>query len=429
MKIMLLLLAAGIAMAQITEVMYNPSGDDNNLEYIEVCGYRLEGWVVADSASNDTLVALPGGNSECALIVEEGYNCTGTCYSAGATIGNNLGNTADCIYLYDTGLALVDSLCYDGSLANGNGMALELVDGAWVEGYSPGLAYFLPEDIVLPEENNTENINISVPVNCTCNQDTIPPKAEENITAEIPVNNTEANYSSAPENISISTIDNSTVVTNTSLNGTTQANISVAPGNLADNASNQTEPTNPACTNISIEAGRDVLAEGEKLQYTIVLDSVLEDFAITYWAEDLNGNIVKSPYTSTNANQRSWTPSCSKGDAFLLRAVLEGCDSTAEGLVAVSCPEAEDDSCTVDEPAMDESVKIVQVSPDDFFLKPMVSPPISDEHLTLEEMEKLHIAKVLYKTNYNKNLSCKILNLPRTTLWRKMKKYGLLNKN
>jgi len=47
----------------------------------------------------------------------------------------------------------------------------------------------------------------------------------------------------------------------------------------------------------------------------------------------------------------------------------------------------------------------------------------------LEEMEKHHIAKVLDKTGYNKNLSSKILNLPRTTLWRKMKKYGLLNKN
>jgi two-component system response regulator AtoC len=47
----------------------------------------------------------------------------------------------------------------------------------------------------------------------------------------------------------------------------------------------------------------------------------------------------------------------------------------------------------------------------------------------LEEIEKYHIAKVLDKTGYNKNLSSKILNLPRTTLWRKMKKYGLLNKN
>ena len=49
--------------------------------------------------------------------------------------------------------------------------------------------------------------------------------------------------------------------------------------------------------------------------------------------------------------------------------------------------------------------------------------------LALEEMEKLHIAKVLDKTDYNKSLSSKILDLPRTTLWRKMKKYGLLNKN
>jgi len=49
--------------------------------------------------------------------------------------------------------------------------------------------------------------------------------------------------------------------------------------------------------------------------------------------------------------------------------------------------------------------------------------------LALEEMEKLHIAKVLDKTDYNKSLSSKILNLPRTTLWRKMKKYGLLNNN
>jgi transcriptional regulator with PAS, ATPase and Fis domain len=49
--------------------------------------------------------------------------------------------------------------------------------------------------------------------------------------------------------------------------------------------------------------------------------------------------------------------------------------------------------------------------------------------LALEEVEKHHIAKVLNKTGYNKNLSSKILNLPRTTLWRKMKKYGLLDKN
>ncbi|MGD8367315.1 MAG: sigma-54 dependent transcriptional regulator [Desulfobacterales bacterium] len=46
--------------------------------------------------------------------------------------------------------------------------------------------------------------------------------------------------------------------------------------------------------------------------------------------------------------------------------------------------------------------------------------------MTIEEMEKLHIMRVLDRTRNNKALTSKILNLPRTTLWRKMKKYGLL---
>ena len=45
---------------------------------------------------------------------------------------------------------------------------------------------------------------------------------------------------------------------------------------------------------------------------------------------------------------------------------------------------------------------------------------------TLEEVERQHIAKVLAKTGDNKNLAGKILNLPRTTLWRKLKRYNFL---
>ena len=46
--------------------------------------------------------------------------------------------------------------------------------------------------------------------------------------------------------------------------------------------------------------------------------------------------------------------------------------------------------------------------------------------MTMDEMEKLHIMRVLDRTRGNKAMTSKILNLPRTTLWRKMKKYGLL---
>jgi transcriptional regulator with PAS, ATPase and Fis domain len=44
---------------------------------------------------------------------------------------------------------------------------------------------------------------------------------------------------------------------------------------------------------------------------------------------------------------------------------------------------------------------------------------------TLEDVEKRHIVNVLEKTGYNKTLTAQVLNLPRTTLWRKLKTYGL----
>ena len=44
---------------------------------------------------------------------------------------------------------------------------------------------------------------------------------------------------------------------------------------------------------------------------------------------------------------------------------------------------------------------------------------------TLEEMEKKHIREVLIKSGHKKQLAADILAIPRTTLWRKMKRYGL----
>ena len=44
---------------------------------------------------------------------------------------------------------------------------------------------------------------------------------------------------------------------------------------------------------------------------------------------------------------------------------------------------------------------------------------------TLEEQERDYLEKVLASTDYNLGESSRILDLPRTTLWRKMKRYGL----
>ncbi|MCX5894163.1 MAG: hypothetical protein NTW80_14605 [Deltaproteobacteria bacterium] len=48
-----------------------------------------------------------------------------------------------------------------------------------------------------------------------------------------------------------------------------------------------------------------------------------------------------------------------------------------------------------------------------------------DQWSTLEEQEKAYIHKVLQVTQSQLGESARILALPRTTLWRKMKKYGL----
>ena len=44
---------------------------------------------------------------------------------------------------------------------------------------------------------------------------------------------------------------------------------------------------------------------------------------------------------------------------------------------------------------------------------------------TLAEMERRYIIKILEKTGYNKKLAAEVLGMPRTTLWRKLKEYGV----
>jgi two-component system response regulator AtoC len=53
------------------------------------------------------------------------------------------------------------------------------------------------------------------------------------------------------------------------------------------------------------------------------------------------------------------------------------------------------------------------------------APPANSRWHTLEEQEREYIQKVLEYTHNHIGESARILDLPRTTLWRKMKKYGL----
>ncbi|MBU1974015.1 MAG: lamin tail domain-containing protein [Nanoarchaeota archaeon] len=135
---------------EINELMYDSEGSDNNNEFIEIYfeNYlNLSGFIIADESSNDILIEINYINSNYALIVEEGFNNTNfnaSIYSAGATIGNGLGNDGDEITLFDTNNSVIDSVNYLAEWgADGNGKTLEKnKDGEWkeslLEGGTPG---------------------------------------------------------------------------------------------------------------------------------------------------------------------------------------------------------------------------------------------------------------------------------------------------
>ncbi len=141
---MLILFVQPAVALTISEIMYNPIGDDNNREFIEIYfenPENLSRYIIADLVSNDTLSLLQLKESNYALIVEQDFDFSeidASVYAAGATIGNNLDNTFDKLFLYTPDFQLAASASYNNSLANGNGKSLELVGGNFIESIEDG---------------------------------------------------------------------------------------------------------------------------------------------------------------------------------------------------------------------------------------------------------------------------------------------------
>jgi len=129
------LLQIALADIVINEIMYNPEGNDNNKEFIEIYSgnyVNLSNLIIADSASNDSLVEVQYLDSGYSLIVEEGFDYSGinaSVYSVGATIGNNLGNTEDNITLFYSNGTVIDFINYFSSWgADGDCYTLEKIN-------------------------------------------------------------------------------------------------------------------------------------------------------------------------------------------------------------------------------------------------------------------------------------------------------------
>ncbi len=113
----------------LNELMYNPEGNDNNHEYIEVYSNEsLENYTIEDLSSEDVLKLVKNSENNFALIVEEEFNFSdidANIYSVGATIGNNLNNERDVVVLRNPEGKLIDAMSYsDEDGGNDNGLSL-----------------------------------------------------------------------------------------------------------------------------------------------------------------------------------------------------------------------------------------------------------------------------------------------------------------
>ncbi len=171
--ILSLLLATHAAAALLapSEILYDPAGADNGVEFIELVGDQdLTGCTTRDLASTDTLELLRASDAGNAiiLIVESdgvyGNLTTGAAvYGAGAAIGNGLGNTADQVTVSCDGAELL-TIAYDTATLPDVPAGASIVwhGGTWSAGGINGTPGII-EDIALnstpqdPPGNTTGN--------------------------------------------------------------------------------------------------------------------------------------------------------------------------------------------------------------------------------------------------------------------------------
>ncbi len=276
----------------MNEIMYDPVGDDNNKEFIELLleePANLSGFIIGDTASNDTLTALYYSDSYSdsphippafyALIVEEGFDYAGinaSVYSVGSTIGNNLDNNGDALFFYSPNGTLLTTVRYDGQLARGNGRSLEFLNDQPYESKSMGGTPGRENSIVMAAI--ISSLNASTP-NTTI-EDTINDKdtANEDTTNEDAANE--------------------------------------------DTVNDETSPPMECRPNFAITTPKDVYQHQEQIAFSFRLNNTADTkattFLIEYGIEDLLGRTVKAYLNTTNLKTKTYTPKIKEQDKVLL---------------------------------------------------------------------------------------------------------------
>ncbi len=263
-----ILAAAPCISVTMSEIHFDPAGQDNGQEFIEIRldeHMNLSGFFIVDAAGNDTLVPIRIADGTLAVIVEDTFNISrvadnASIYSAGASIGNGLGNTGDELFLLDLNGTIVANASYDGSVG-GEGIPIIFVNGSWTEGTPGGTPGW------------------------------------EEAAASVPV-------------------VNATNETNASVNGTNTTGAHNGTANATKDA---------ACAAAFLIVADDTIVEsGGRISFGFNFSDGIDGFGITYGVEDLFGDVRKSYRTTANRAAKSYTPKTDVPvDALVIKATLD----------------------------------------------------------------------------------------------------------
>lgn len=406
-RLLLLLLTLPLSYAaSISEIMYNPEGDDDNYEWVEIynngsADYNISGLMIGDMSSNDTLLKLQGGEilhpGGYAIVGESGINLSlyqnATVFSAGSSIGNGLGNANDTVFLYLNN-TLLDRVNYSSLQGgNGNGKALCRIPDAGQ------LAECEPTPSAA-NKNGTDmaagNARLSVYLGAAT--------VNRSYTSlfSISIDNKSCQ---ATDNVSVSY--NITELSRTVKQGAFTRSVGCSAesgtgewkpessGNFTlcgiitqSSSADSIKSDNAACANISVLTpsslacalklwieSEDILDAGSPASYRIIVNdtscgNISHAISVSYGIEDIFGAVERNETTEQSMGcfldiQRQWTPERTSGaKAFLIKA----------GIANAYCsdPDADDNLNSrlvavkgMTEPEKESYVNITAVSPPD----------------------------------------------------------------
>lgn len=191
--------------------------------------------------------------------------------------------------------------------------------------------------------------------NCTYN-------ASSNITSnqtlpEINKSNSTTTNTTTPQNVSLH--NESTQLPEEQTNNTTTTD----KNQTENNTSTNTTTEEPTCFSFfEIYSDKDIYTTNERAEIQFYLRPISDSFTITYWISDLDGNIVKKPYTTTNLHKKSYTfkeiEQAEKGYQIIAQ-VNDSCSSVQkEKLVIVT----QNKATNAEEKTISENITIQEIA-------------------------------------------------------------------